>query len=268
MATIISIATQKGGVGKTTTAVSLAHALASKPLNKKVLVVDLDPQANASMILGTVHPDKQTTTVADIFMEKNALFSTCAQPAKYKNIDLIPSNINLFACGETMGGSNLASILGLKKRLDAQTLAAYDYIIIDCPPNLGGAFVINAMVISDYYILPVESASLFALTGVEQFMDAVSALKEYAPDRMNMLGVLLTRYDSRTTASKAVEELTVEQFGDKVFTTRIHKGTAVEQANLVCQTILEYDAKSLAAKDYKALALEVEQRVRTTGRKA
>ena len=261
MAKIISIATQKGGVGTTTTAVNLAHALSKKPLNRKILVVDLDPQANASLILGTDYPDNQKITAVDLFMNDEYTFSSCVVPSKYENIDLIASNINLFSCGEQIGCNNRASIMTLKGSLDAAVLQKYDYILLDCPPNLGGPFVLNAMVISDHFILPIEGSSMFAMTGVEQFLDAVYTVKEFAPEQMNLLGVLLTRYEARTNASKAVEELTAERFGDKVFRTKIRRSTAVDQAGLLCRTIVDFDIKNQAAVDYMNLALEVETRL-------
>lgn len=263
MAKIISVATQKGGVGKTTTVVNLAHALSKAPLNRKVLVVDLDPQANASLILGTEYPDNQKITAIDLFMDDAAMFSSCIVKTKYENVDLIAANINLFACGEQIGCNNRASIMTLMNKLDVDTLDAYDYILVDCPPNLGGPFVLNAMVISDHFILPVEGSSMFAMTGVEQFLDAVYTVKEFVPDKMELLGVLLTRYEARTNASKAVEELTTERFGAKVFSTRIRRSTAVDQAGLLCRTIVDFDAKNQASIDYMNLAQEVEARLAT-----
>ena len=149
----------------------------------------------------------------------------------------------------------------LKGSLDAAVLQKYDYILLDCPPNLGGPFVLNAMVISDHFILPIEGSSMFAMTGVEQFLEAVYTVKEFAPEQMNLLGVLLTRYEARTNASKAVEELTAERFGDKVFRTKIRRSTAVDQAGLLCRTIVDFDIKNQAAVDYMNLALEVETRL-------
>ena len=149
----------------------------------------------------------------------------------------------------------------LQHKLDARTLDAYDYILVDCPPNLGGPFVLNAMVISDHFILPVEGSSMFAMTGVEQFLDAVYTVKEFVPDKMHLLGVLLTRYEARTNASKAVEELTVERFHEKVFNTKIRRSTAVDQASLLCRTIVDFDSKNQASVDYMSLAQEVEDRL-------
>lgn len=261
MAIVISIATQKGGVGKTTTAVNLAHALASRPHNKQVLVVDLDPQANASMVLGIVEPDQQGKTVANILTEENVLFENCCVPTKYENINLIPSNINLFACGRSLQQNELSMVLGLQKRLDRRTLAKYDFIILDCPPNLGGPFMTNGMMITDHFILPIEGSSKFALSGVEQFLATIKEIKEFAPKKLNLLGVLITRHDKRTTVSKICEEVVLERFGDDVFNTRIHRCTAIDQANMMNKTVLDLDSKNPCSKDYKKLALEILQRL-------
>jgi chromosome partitioning protein len=256
-ARIISIATQKGGVGKTTTAVNLAHALGFKPLSKKVLVVDLDPQANASLILGKTHPDQQPHSVVDIFEDRTRYFANTIVETKYKHIDLIPSNIDLFLCGQRLGSSNPASVLGLQNKLDKATYEKYDYIIIDCPPNLGGPFVVNAMVISHFFIMPIEGSSYFALNGVEQFLESVDAIKQYSNSGLNLLGVIITMYDPRTNASKAMEEIISERFGNKLFDTKIHRNTAIDQANMLLSSIINHDLKASGSKNYRALAKEV-----------
>lgn len=257
MATIIAVATQKGGVGKTTSTVNIAHALSYKPHGKKVLVVDLDPQANASMILGQTHPDEQPRSVVSLFEDSTVYFANCIVPSKYKNVDLIASNINLFLCGQKLGASNPAAVLGLKSKLDQATLDNYDYILIDCPPNLGGPFVVNALVVADFFLVPVEAASLFAMNGIDQFLESVEAIKGYSNSTLELLGVLITMFDPRTNASRAMEQIITKRFAKTVFETRIHRNTAIDQANMTLASIIDHDTKASGSKNYRALAKEI-----------
>ena len=258
MAIIISIATQKGGVGKTTTTVNLAHAMASRRANpKKILVIDMDPQANASSILGTVPPEKQNINVTELFDNELAVAQHCIVPSKYKGIDLIASNLDLFVCGNAIGAGDPAAFMCLDKKLDIVTLKAYDYILIDCPPNIGGVFLNNALSCSDYYIIPVEASSIFSLNGVQQFMDAVTAIRRYTRRKLEMLGVLLTLYDKRTTAASTMESVLEDKFGGKLFKTKIVRGTDIDKAHMLGQSILDAYPRSMAAKCYRELAKEV-----------
>ncbi|MGN1037857.1 MAG: ParA family protein [Mailhella sp.] len=265
MAIIISIATQKGGVGKTTTTVNLAHALASRPCSKKVLVIDMDPQANASSILGTVIPDEQPKGVTDLFVNKLKNASHCIVASKYKNVDLIASNLDLFVCGNTIAPGDPAAFMCLTKKLDQATLSAYDFIIIDCPPNIGGPFLNNALSCSDYYIIPVESSSIFSLNGVSQFLDAVSAIKGYTARKLNLLGVLMTMYDKRTMAAQNMLEVLEEKFGSKLFETKIIKSTDIDKSHIMNKTVIDYAPRANSAKCYKNLAIEIMHRCNMVG---
>lgn len=268
MAIVISVATQKGGVGKTTTSVNLAHALAYKNNYKKVLFLDMDPQANGSLIMGLAHPDDQPVSVSDLFEDKNKYFFNSIVQSKYsgKNagVDLIPSNIDLFASSNNLNTSNPASVLGLQKKLDKATLDKYDYIIIDCPPALGGPLLINAMVISDFYLMPIECASFFALNGVEQFIEHVDVIKQYSQKTLKCLGVLITMFDPRTNASNAMLDVVTDRFGDEVFETRIHRNTAIDQAHMNQVSVIDLDTKASGSKNYRELAREVIERCEGT----
>lgn len=257
MAIIISVAVQKGGVGKTTTVVNTAHALA-KYENKHVLVVDMDPQHNSSMVLGKVTPYEQPRSVINLFEDKTMNFASCAVPSKYKNVDLIASHIDLFGLGESLGPSNPKGIVALKSKLDSGSLEKYDFILIDCPPNLGGPFLNNALVISDYYIIPVESESYFALKGMQQFQESVSVIKETINPNLELLGVLITMYDPRTNASKAMVDAIRNYFGhSKVFGTIIHRNTAINKANMLRQAVCHLDTRTPGCQNYRTFAAEL-----------
>jgi len=256
MAYIISCAIQKGGCGKTTTVVTTAHALGE--LGKNVLVVDLDPQHNASMILGKVSPYEQPRTVIDLFTKKDVNFSTCAVPSKCKNVDLISSHIDLFSIGEQIGPGNPKQIVGLKNKLDKASLEHYDFILIDCPPALGGPFLNNALVISDFYIIPLESESYFALKGVQQFLEAVDIIKDTINPNLKRLGVLITMADLRTQVTKAMIEAIQKFFGTEgVFKTIISRNTSVNKAAMLNKTVISFDSRMSGAHDYRTFAKEL-----------
>ena len=257
---IISIATQKGGVGKTTTVVNLAHALTLKPCYKKVLVIDMDPQANASSILGQVHPEEQIKGVASLFDDPQKYAINCIVPSKYKNVGLMPSKLDLFASVNRLAPSNPAAFMCLDKKLDSATLSNYDFIIIDCPPNIGGPCVANALTVSDYYITPIESSSIFSLNGLEQFMDAVSAMRGYTDHNQEMLGVLMTMYDSRLSICKTMFDALQQAYGSRLFETKIINSTDINKAHGANKSVIDAYPRTKSSRCYRELAVEVMQR--------
>lgn len=260
MSVTISIATQKGGVGKTTTAVNLAHALASRPCSRSVLVIDMDPQANASSVLGKVAPEEQTKGVMTLFEDKTKYAINCIVPSNYKNVDLIPSKLDLFVTGSTLVPGDPAMFMCLDRKLDQATKEKYDFIVIDCPPNIGGPFLSNALACSDYYIIPVESSSIFSLNGVQQFMDAVDAIRGYTLHRLEMLGVLMTMYDKRTTACKAMLQVLMQAYGSRLFDTKIQNSADINKAHMLGKTVIDSFPRSKGARCYRMLAIEILQR--------
>lgn len=257
---IISVATQKGGVGKTTTVVNLAHALTLKPCYKKVLVIDMDPQANASSILGKVHPEEQIKGVATLFDDAQKFAINCTVPSKYKNIDLMPSKLDLFASVNRLAPSNPAAFMCLDRKLDSATLSTYDFILIDCPPNIGGPCVANALTVSDYYITPIESSSIFSLNGLEQFMDAVSAMRGYTDHNQEMLGVLMTMYDSRLSICKTMLDALQQSYGSRLFESKIISSTDINKAHGLNRTVIDAFTRTKSARCYREFAVEVMQR--------
>lgn len=232
---IIAIANQKGGVGKTTTALNLASSL--KLQGKKVLLIDLDPQFNLSDYLGYEHSVENETI--STLMSNVSLGTVDVQKAIYtssEDIDYIPSDIRL-SSAEIFLINVMSRETTLKRILSDDCLNCYEYIIIDCLPSLG-ILMVNALTASDYVIVPVQ-AQKFALDGIHLFLNAFDQVKRNLNPQLELLGVLLTMYDN-TNMAKAVREVLCEQFGNKVFNTVISR--SVEATNST------YEKKSLTAK--------------------
>ena len=252
MAYVISIVNQKGGVGKTTTAVNLGAFLAKK--RKKVLIIDLDPQGNATSGYGF---DKSglENTVYDLLVNEEDI-STVITPTSVKNVDMCPTNINLAGAEvELVSAISRETIL---KRAIEPVLDKYDYIIIDCPPSLG-LLTINALAACEGVIVPIQG-EYYALEGLTQLIDTINMIKKKLNPSIGILGVVITMHDRRTQLTKQVVEEVQKYFGDKVFKTFIPRNVRLAEAPSHGQTIDEYDAKSKGSLAYQALANEVLKR--------
>ena len=203
-AIVTSFAIQKGGSAKTTSALHLAHVLGEEH-NKKVLLVDMDPQANLSWTAGKVSIYDQPRSICNLFLDDEMQFSDCIVGTKSENVDLVPSHIDFLQVVESIWGTP-RGMLGLRDKLDPKTLRKYDHIIIDCPPSLMGPCISNPMAISDYYLIPLEAESAYGLKGVEQFLQAARTFKRTLNPKIVLLGVLITRADMRTQASQLMVE--------------------------------------------------------------
>ena len=201
-ATIITIGTQKGGAGKTTTAVHTAYALGET--GKKVLLIDMDPQSSATWLTAKIPPNEIQRTVLNLFKEEDTYFKHIILPSRHNNLWLAPSHLDLMQYVESLGAGNPLAIIGLRKKLDEETKEKFDFIIIDSPPSLYGACVTNSLVMSDYYVLPLEAESVYGLIGVEQFLKAIRTIQKGLNPTLRRLGILITRSDYRTTAAKAL----------------------------------------------------------------
>ena len=252
MGTIISLANQKGGVGKTTTSINLAAALAK--LGKKVLLVDADPQANTSSGLG-MDIQHIENTVYECLINDIAP-TTAIKPTKTDNLFIIPSHIDLVGAEiEMLSMENRENIL---KRVLKPMRNTYDYILIDCSPSLG-LITINALTASDSIIIPVQ-CEFFALEGIAKLLNTIKIIKSNLNPTLRIEGFLLTMYDARLRLSAQVHDEVRRHFGDLVFNTVISRNVRLSEAPSHGMSVLEYDRSSKDAKNYMNLAKELIRR--------
>ena len=259
MGHVIAFTNHKGGVGKTTTAINIAYTLTRQ--KKKVLLVDADPQGNASTTIGQVPAFEQPHTIAELLTDKGMQFSSCAVPSKYKNLDLIPSNINAASLNTMLSPSDPMRFIGFRHKFDDAAKDRYDYILIDCPPTIDGPFLVNALVVSDFYVIPIEAESVYALAGVDALLKAIETITESTNPNLAMLGALITMYDARTQAGRYMSEAITDYFQSKVFSTRISRNTAINKANMLGCCVCDMDSSTKGCKDYRALAHEIVKRI-------
>ncbi|WP_239253760.1 ParA family protein [Listeria ilorinensis] len=249
MSKVIALANQKGGVGKTTSSVNLSASLAF--LGKKVLLVDIDPQGNASSGVG-INKGEIEHCVYDVLVDDVPL-KDVRQPTDLDNLDVIPATIQL-AGAEVELVPAISRELRLKKALD--TLKdEYDYIIIDCPPSLG-LLTLNALTASDSVLIPVQ-CEYYALEGLSQLLNTIRIAQKHLNDDLKIEGVLLTMLDARTNLGIQVIEEVKKYFQNKVFETIIPRNVRLSEAPSHGKPILLYDAKSKGAEVYLELAKEV-----------
>ena len=248
MGKIICVANQKGGVGKTTTTVNLSTILAKK--GKKVLLIDTDPQGNATSGLG-VSKDVELS-VYDILIGDTE-FDETLQETAIKNLKVCPSNISL-AGAEVQLVSMMSREQRLKTKLD-KIKDQYDYILIDCPPSLG-LVTLNAFTASDSVLIPVQ-CEYFALEGLGQLLNTVNLVKKHLNKNLEIEGALLTMYDARTNLSNQVVKEVKKYFEDKVYKTVIPRNVRLSEAPSYGMPITVYDPRSKGAKAYEKFAKEL-----------
>ena len=248
MGKIISIANQKGGVGKTTTSINLSTILAKK--GKKVLMIDADPQGNASSGVG-VDRDEIELSVYDILIN-DIKISEVVKKTNIKNLDLCPSNINL-AGAEVELVSVMSREHRLKEKLD-EVQENYDFIIIDCPPSLG-LITLNAFTASDSVLIPVQ-CEYYALEGLGQLLNTISLVKKHLNKDIEVEGALLTMYDIRTNLSNQVVKEVKKYFNEKVYKNVIPRNVKLSEAPSYGMPISLYDPRSKGAKSYEKFVKE------------
>lgn len=249
---IIAIANQKGGVGKTTTTINLAAALAET--GARVLIVDLDPQGNASTGLG-LEVAARRVTVYDLLLEEAPL-GEVIQPTMQDGLSIIPSTVDLSSADiELISNEKRSFLLHDALRQPAMDGYAFDYVLIDCPPSLN-LLTVNAMVAAHSVLVPLQS-EFFALEGLSQLLLTIREIRQTANPALRIEGIVLTMFDSRNNLSAQVEQDARDNLGELVFRTRIPRNVRVSEAPSYAMSVLSYDPQSKGAQAYRDLAQEL-----------
>lgn len=251
---IIAVANQKGGVGKTTTTINLGAALAEA--GARVLIVDLDPQGNASTGLGVAAQNRKHTTY-DLLLDEVEL-GDVIQRTEDENLLIIPATVDLSSADiELISNEKRSFLLHDALRQHAIDAFALDYVLIDCPPSLN-LLTVNAMVAAHSVLVPLQS-EFFALEGLSQLMLTIREVRQTANPNLRIEGVVLTMFDARNNLSAQVEQDARDNLGDLVFKTRIPRNVRVSEAPSYALSVLKYDTTSKGAQAYRDLAQELMQ---------
>jgi chromosome partitioning protein len=251
-AKIISVTNQKGGVGKTTTTINLGAALAE--LGKRVLIIDLDPQGNASTGLGIEVEDRDLTTY-ELLIEDVSL-NELIYKTDQSGLFIVPATVDLSSADiELVSNEKRSFLLHDALRQPAMAEFQFDYILIDCPPSLN-LMTVNAMVASDSVLIPLQS-EFFALEGLSQLMLTIREVRNSANTSLRIEGIVLTMYDARNNLSQQVEQDARDNLGELVFQTIIPRNVRVGEAPSFAMPVISYDSASKGASAYRALAKEL-----------
>jgi chromosome partitioning protein len=255
---IIAIANQKGGVGKTTTAINLGACLAVA--EKKTLVIDMDPQGNATSGLG-VDKDEVERSIYDVLIDGMPAGDSIISQVHFPCLDVLPATRDLV--GAEVELVNRRSRENILREALAGVRGEYEYVLIDCPPSLG-LLTLNTLAAADSVLIPIQ-CEFYALEGLSQLLNTVTIVQKNLNPRLQIEGVLLTMYDGRLNLSRQVAEEAKEYFGPKVYRTTIPRNVRIAEAPSFGKPIVLYDVMSVGAKSYLSLAKEV---IARKGRKA
>jgi chromosome partitioning protein len=255
---IIAIANQKGGVGKTTTAINLGACLAVA--EKKTLVIDMDPQGNATSGLG-VDKDEVERSIYDVLIDGMPAADSVIHEVHFPYLDVLPATRDLV--GAEVELVNRKSRENILREALAGVRGEYEYVLIDCPPSLG-LLTLNTLAAADSVLIPIQ-CEFYALEGLSQLLNTVTIVQKNLNPRLQIEGVLLTMYDGRLNLSRQVADEAKEYFGPKVYRTTIPRNVRIAEAPSFGKPIVLYDVMSVGAKSYLSLAKEV---IARKGRKA
>jgi chromosome partitioning protein len=261
MSHVIAIANQKGGVGKTTTAINLGASLAVA--EKRTLVVDIDPQGNASSGLGITDRSSRPT-VYDVLIGRRTIADATVRDVQIPGLDVVPSTRDLVGAEiELVSTPNRESILRDALR---DVRDQYDYVLVDCPPSLG-LLTLNTLTAADSVLIPIQ-CEFYALEGLSQLLNTVRLVQRGLNPGLDIEGVLLTMYDRRLNLSRQVAEEARDYFGDKVYESSIPRNVRLAEAPSFGQPIVQYDVMSSGSEAYLALAQELITRHASSGTQA